>query len=107
MRDVIWLGDTRKVAQGLPTPVKHALGVQLMMVQSGLDPMDWKPLKTVGPGVREIRVRVGAAYRLIYTTQHESAVYVLHLFEKKRQKTSKADIDLARERLAELRSNLK
>lgn len=51
------MGDTRKVAQGLPTSVKHALGVQLMMVQSDLDPMDWKPLKAVGPGVREIRVK--------------------------------------------------
>ena len=78
-----------------------------MMVQNGLAPMDWKPLKAVGPGVREIRVRVGGAYRLIYMTQYESAVYVLHVFEKKRQKTSKADIDLARERLAELRRNLK
>lgn len=101
------MGDTRKVAQGLPTPAKHALGVQLMMVQNGLDPMDWKPLKAVGPGVREIRVTVGGAYRLIYTTRVRGTVYVLHVFEKKRQKTSKADIDLARERLAELRRNLK
>lgn len=107
MRDVVWLGDTRKVARGLPTPVKQALGVQLMMVQSDLAPMDWKPLKAVGPGVREIRVSVGGAYRLIYTARYKGAVYVLHIFEKKRQKTSKADIDLARQRLAELRRMLK
>lgn len=101
------MGDTRKVAQGLPMPVKQAIGVQLMMVQNELDPIDWKPLKGVGPGVREIRVRVGGAYRVIYTTRYRSVVYVLHVFEKKRQKTSKADINLARERLAELRRNLK
>jgi phage-related protein len=107
MKDVIWLGDTRKVMQGFPTAVKHAVGVQLMMVQAGLDPMDWKPIKTIGPGVREIRVRVGGAYRVIYTTQYENAVYVLYVFEKKSQKTSKPDIDMAKQRLAELRRIVK
>lgn len=107
MKDVIWLGDTRKVARGLPVAVRHALGVQLMMVQNGLDPMDWKPLKAIGPGVREIRVRTGGAYRTIYTAQYEDAVYVLHVFEKKRQKTSKPDIDLAKRRLTELRRMVK
>lgn len=107
MKDAVWLGDTRKVMQGLPTAVKHAVGIQLMMVQNGLDPMDWKPLKAVGPGVREIRVRVGGAYRVIYATQYEDAVYVLHVFEKKSQKTLKPDIDLAKRRLAELRRLVK
>lgn len=105
MKDVIWLGDTRKVAQSLPTTVKQALGVQLMMVQNGLDPMDWKPLKAVGIGVREIRLRAGGAYRVVYTAQYEGAVYVLHVFEKKSRKSSKPDIELARKRLAELRRN--
>lgn len=93
--------------QGLPTAVKRAVGIQLMMVQNGLDPMDWKPLKAVAPGVREIRVRVGGAYRVIYTTHYKDAIYVLHVFEKKRQKTSKPDLNLVKQRLAELRRIVK
>ena len=40
MKKMIWLGDTRKVARGLPLTTKHALGTQLMLVQQGLDPAD-------------------------------------------------------------------
>ncbi len=103
MKDVIWLGDSRKSTQGLPTAAKLAIGTQLMMVQNGLDPMDWKPMKTIGQGVREIRIRAGSSYRVIYTAQFRDTVYVLHVFEKKSQKTPKHDIDLAKQRFAELR----
>lgn len=107
MKDVVWLGDTRKVARSLPRAAKQAIGVQLMMVQNGLEPMDWKPLKIVGLGVREIRVRAGGAYRVIYTAQYKDVLYVLHIFEKKGQKTPKPDIELAKQRLAELRRMVK
>ena len=41
-------------------------------------------MKTVGPGVREIRVReASGAYRVIYVATFENAVYVLHAFQKK------------------------
>ena len=43
------------------------MGFQLNEIQCGRDPYDWKPMKTVGPGVREIRVREGSgAFRVIY-----------------------------------------
>jgi phage-related protein len=64
---------------------------------------DWKSMTTVGQGVREIRIRdeVGA-YRVIYVAKFADAVYVLHCFQKKTQKTSKADIDLAAKRYRDL-----
>jgi phage-related protein len=32
-----------------------------------MEPDDWKPMTSIGPGVREIRVRDGSgAYRVIY-----------------------------------------
>ena len=85
---------------------KHALGTQLMLVQQGLDPADWKPIKSIGPGVKEIRIRAGGAYRVIYTANIGNAVYVLHVFQKKTQKTAKADIELAKQRLVELRREI-
>ena len=57
-------------------------------------------LNTVGNGVREIRIReAGGAFRVIYVAHFEAAIYVLHAFQKKTQKTSQSDVDLARSRL--------
>ena len=69
------------------------------MVQVGRNPDDWKPMSTVGSGACEIRVRDEAgAFRVIYVAKFEDAVYVLHAFQKKTRKTSRADLELARER---------
>ena len=68
------------------------------MVQSGLDPEDWKPMETVGSGVKEIRIRFEKSYRVLYVAKFSEAVYVLHAFVKKTQKTSKKDIDLGADR---------
>jgi predicted XRE-type DNA-binding protein len=40
-----------------PDGVRYRAGVELRAVQNGLDPDDWKPMKAVGSGVREIRIR--------------------------------------------------
>jgi len=72
-------------------------------VQEGSDPDDWKPMNTVGPGVREIRIREkDGAFRILYVAKFEDAVYVLHCFQKKTQKTSSEDIALASRRYKEL-----
>jgi len=69
------------------------------MVQSGRDPDDWKPISVIGPGAREIRVRDSSgAFRVIYVAKFEDAIYVLHAFQKKTQKTALNDLDLAKER---------
>lgn len=69
------------------------------MVQVGRNPDDWKPLSSVGPGTCEIRVRdPSGAYRVIYIAKFADAVYVLHAFQKKTQKTSQADLNLAKQR---------
>jgi len=73
-------------------------------VQRGLDPEDWKPTQTIGPGVREIRVRdATGAFRVIYIASLGDAVYVLHAFAKKTQRTSQRDLMLAQLRLRALR----
>jgi phage-related protein len=86
-----------------PEEARREAGHQLDRIQRGLDPDDWKPMPSIGPGVREVRVRDEAgAFRVIYTATRPEAVYVLHAFQKKTQATTKRDIDLAKARLRAL-----
>jgi phage-related protein len=74
----------------------------LNRVQHGLEPNDWKPLAAVGVGVREIRIKAEGAYRIIYLATRPEAVYVLHCFQKKTQKTGRHDIELAKKRFKQI-----
>ncbi len=72
------------------------------MLQVGRDPSDWKPMSEVGAGANEIRVRdETGAFRVIYVAKFGDAIYVLHAFQKKSQKTARADIELAGRRYRE------
>jgi phage-related protein len=72
------------------------VGMELRQVQRGLEPSDWKQMRSVGSGVREIRVRDAAgAFRVLYVVNLADAVYVLHAFQKKTRTTAKRDLDLA------------
>ncbi len=90
-----WLGDSLDVVKAFSDEAKRSVGHQLGLVQTGMEPDDWKVMETVGSGVKEIRLRFEKAYRVMYVAKFSEAVYVLHAFEKKTQKTSKQDIDLA------------
>ena len=60
-------------------------------------------MKTVGPGVRELRVRDAAgAFRVVYIATFADAIYVLHAFQKQTQRTAKRDLDVALSRLRDL-----
>ena len=64
-------------------------------------------MSTVGKGVKEIRIRESAgAFRVIYVAKFAEAVYVLHCFQKKTEKTSKADLDVAAKRYRDLLKEL-
>lgn len=83
--------------------VRRDAGFQLDKVQRGRDPDDWKPMRSIGPGVKEIRIRDGAgAFRVIYLAILADAVYVLHCFQKKSEQTRNRDIQLARTRYKDL-----
>jgi phage-related protein len=93
------MGSSLTDLQAFPAEARRAAGFNLDFVQRGLEPEDWKPMKTVGPGVNEIRVRdADGAYRVIYLAARPEAVYVLHCFQKKTQRTSQRDIEMARRR---------
>lgn len=102
MKTVIWQSDSLKKIRSFPEQVKHDLGVELMRVQSGLAPLDSKPMQTIGRGVREIRVQYRGQYRVFYIASFDEAVYVLSAYIKKTQRAPKTEIDLAKQRLREV-----
>lgn len=108
LKPVVFRGSALEDLRAFPRSARREAGHQIDQVQRGNDPDDWKPMKTVGPGAREIRIRdESRAFRAIYIAKFADAVYVVHCFEKKTQKTRKADIDLAAKRYRELLKELK
>jgi phage-related protein len=103
LAEVLWLGDSRDVLRSFPGRVQGDLGYALYQVQLGQMPPDSKPMKTVGPGVYELREQDERGwYRLFYLKKIAGAIYVLHCFEKRTAKTEKKDIEVAKERLKRL-----
>ena len=91
----------------LPLTARREAGHQLDQLQNGREPDDWKPMNTVGRGAKEIRIRDEAgAFRVLYVAKFADAVYVLHCFQKKTGKTSKADVEIAAKRYRELLKEL-
>ncbi|MBA1148222.1 type II toxin-antitoxin system RelE/ParE family toxin [Ectothiorhodospiraceae bacterium WFHF3C12] len=103
MKDIQFWGDSVDVIRAFPDSARQQVGYQLDRVQRGLQPDDFKPMRSVGQGVEEIRIREeGNAYRVIYIARLEDAVHVLHAFEKKARETAQRDLDLAKRRLKQL-----
>ena len=102
MKKTIFLGRSKNDLREFPDAARRDAGIEIFQVQLGLDPSDWKPVPNIGAGVREIRVRAGGAYRIIYLATRPDAVYVLHCFQKKSQQTEQRDIDLARNRFKQI-----
>jgi phage-related protein len=103
MKPTTFLGNSRARLKEFPDAARAEAGQQIYRLQIGLEPADWKPLKAVGPGVREIRIRdESGAYRVIYLAGLAEAVYVLHAFQKKAQATPKRELEIAARRYGEL-----
>lgn len=104
MKPVVFLGGSLDDLRAFPQRARRDAGFQLERVQRGLEPDDWKPMHTVGPGVREIRVReASGAFRVIYVARFVEAVYVLHAFAKKTARTTPRDLALAQSRFRALK----
>lgn len=97
-----WRGSSYRDLLSFPDQARREAGYQLGFVQLGFEPADWKPMRNIGQGVREIRIHVAGEFRVLYIAKYEEAVYVLHAFQKKSQKTSKRDVDIAKTRFREL-----
>jgi len=101
-------GSAREDLRAFPQAARREAGFQLDRVQCGLEPENWKPMNTIGAGVREIRITDAAgAFRVMYVAKFASALYVLHCFQKKTQRTRESDIELAARRYRELARELR
>jgi phage-related protein len=98
-----WLGSSLEDVRAFAEDARQQAGYELFQIQNGLAPSDWKPMASVGAGVVEIRIDVGTACRVFYVAKFPEAIYVLHGFEKRTPQTPRADIDLAKKRLSDLK----
>jgi phage-related protein len=98
-KPIDWRGSALKDLQAFPDDAKHKAGFQLRKVQKGEQPDDFKPMPDIGAGVNEIIVDVANGwFRVMYVAKFEEALYVLHSFQKKTNKTSQGDKDIAKRR---------
>lgn len=102
MKPIHWLGTSYHDLCGFPESVRKDAGFQLHLIQVGGNPLDWRPMSNIGASVREVRIHKDAEHRIIYVAKYAEAVYVLHVFQKKTQKTEKRDIDLAKIRFRDI-----
>ena len=104
IKELEWIGSSRKDMQALPLPVRRVFGLALYAAQLGEKPPEAKVLKGFdGAGVLEVvEDHRGDTYRAVYTVRFALKVYVLHVFQKKAKHgiaTPKRELDLIRERL--------
>ncbi len=59
-------------------------------------------MQSIGSGVFEIRLHRPHEYRIIYVAKFQEAIYVLHAFGKKTQKTVKREIEAANKAYVEM-----
>ena len=103
VKDLKFRGSSLKDLCEFPKDARREAGYKLDRVQNGLEPEDFKPMLDVGSGVLEIRIKDEAGiFRVLYVAKFEDAIYVLHCFQKKTQRTAKSDLDLASKRYADL-----
>ena len=95
----MWCGDSLRKMRGFPKGARAEGGHQLNRVQQGLDPNDWKPITSVGVGVREVRIHQDGEHRVLYVAKFPETIYVLGAFEKKSRQTTQSEIRLAADRL--------
>ena len=87
MKKPKFFGTSEDDLADFPLDAKRAAGFELWQVQLGAMPSDFKPLPGVGAGAYELRLHVLGEWRVIYVAKFADAVYVLHAFQKKTQKT--------------------
>ena len=101
-KDLHWRGNSYQDLLSFPDEARREAGYQLGFLQLGFEPSDWKPMSSIGLGVQEIRIHIQGEFRVLYIAKYEKVIYVLHSFQKKTQKTSRRDMNIAKTRFRKL-----
>lgn len=103
-KELKWVGTSKEDLKTFPKLIVHQLCTQLHALQRGEMPLDGKPVKTAGKGVFELRAHdASGQYRVMYVLIVKGHVHVLHCFQKKTPQTSKHDLEVTAQRLAQIR----
>lgn len=87
IKPVAFRGSSLDDLRSFPLLARREVGHQLDQVQNSQKPDDWKPMTSIGRGVKEIRIRDAAgAFRVIYIAKFADAIYVLSIASKRRQR---------------------
>jgi len=102
-KPVVFIGSSLEDLRAFPVDARREAGYQIDRVQRGGVSESWKPVPTIGVGVKEIRIRdVSGQFRVFFIAKFAEAVYILHCFHKKSQKISRKDLELAIDRYSKL-----
>ena len=105
MQPALFHPKALEAIRSFPKRARHDIGEAVLELQKGSRltmPLS-RPMRSVGSGVQEIRVRDAAGiYRAFYVVQSARGVIVFHAFEKRTQKTPRSEIQLGRQRLREI-----
>ena len=111
MKKLTWLADSRSNVKSFPTGVQDHIGYALYAAQLGEMSAQAKPMHGLGGGVMEIAAQdPSGTYRAVYTVSIGDSIYVIHAFQKKSKSgiaTPQPEIELVRQRLKQLRSEVK
>ena len=111
MKSLTWIVDSRSNVKSFPAGVQDDIGYALYAAQLGEMSAKAKPLHGLGGGVMEIAANdESGTYRAVYTLSIGDSIYVVHAFQKKSKAgsaTPKPEMDLIRQRLKQLRSEVK
>ena len=88
--------------KGLSATDRKTIGEDIKTVQLGW-PLGMPLVRHLGGGIWEVRARLDNRIARVLFVLNGSTMVLLHGFIKKQQETPKADLDLAIERLRELK----
>jgi len=110
-RPISFIKQARKAFEKFPKGAREIFFDALTVAADGSKAGIAKPMKGLGSGVFEIALpHKGNAFRVVYAVQLDDDLLVIHAFQKKSTrgiKTPGHEIDLIKERLKQLKENLR
>jgi phage-related protein len=105
---IMWWGKSLDVLSSFPDRVKMNLGYSLRLLQWGEEPMDYRPLPSVGKGLFELREQdKDRWYRVIYLSRTNDCIHVVHAFEKDSREIPENEKEVARQNLSAVTAYLR
>jgi phage-related protein len=95
----------RQWLKQLPLSDKRAIGEDIKTVQFGW-PLGMPLVRHMGDGIWEVRSKLRNGIARVLFVMQGNAMVLIHGFIKKDQKIPKADFDLAKDRVQQLRGRL-